>query len=225
VKSIVFLQGEPTSARQAEDVEWSAIDAPPLRAAPVGAQGATRWQLIKGEPGTPPQAVDYLVDDRGPALPTRDVHRVDLHGFTCFVGEEIAADGPEVDLATVPYAFVLALTVPAEYATELEAWYSYEHAPLLLEEPTWLRSRRYRALPAERAAQVLGTGIAGYQQPPWTHLVVHDLSSLDALGSPADMRARATPWRARLATHDWHRSSRRWRYQRLRYFDILSHSS
>ena len=60
---------------------------------------------------------------------------------------------------------------------------------MLLECADWLAARRLR--------------IADGEPADWTHLTLHYLADRRALDSPERARARATPWRTRLAQESW----------------------
>lgn len=110
------------------------------------------------------------------------------------VGERRAADAP-ADIVEAPLVYPVFFRVPAEGRREFDAWYDEEHLGILLACPWWPMCRRYE--------------IVDPAPGDWTHLALHHLTDLRALQSPERDAARATPWRARLAEHDWFRGDYR----------------
>jgi len=84
------------------------------------------------------------------------------------------------------HVYVLKYPVPLDYLYEFDAWFQYEHMPMLLEEPTWYGCRLYRAVGAST----------------YTFAAVHDLEP-QALTSDARNRSVDTPWWRRLKQHEW----------------------
>jgi hypothetical protein len=82
--------------------------------------------------------------------------------------------------------YLLKYPVPLEFAYEFDAWFHYEHMPMLLEEPTWYACEFYRSL-----------GPSMY-----TFAAIHHLEP-QALKSPARDRSVATPWWNRLKQYAW----------------------
>lgn len=119
-----------------------------------------------------------------------------VDGFTRYLAEEISDTGPASDGA---FLSINAFAVPPERAEAFDDWYESEHTPRLMEEPDWLRVRRYRI--------VEGTG------GPWTHLALHELASREAMDSPARTHARSGPKRDALARENWFNASGRWLYR------------
>ena len=74
----------------------------------------------------------------------------------------------------------------SKYHDEFDAWFQYEHMPMLLEEPTWYGCTFYRALGGSRYA--FGA--------------LHNLEP-QALTSDARNRSVDTPWWHRLTKHAW----------------------
>lgn len=111
-------------------------------------------------------------------------------GFTRYVAEEIGdQEGRTTDALDAPYVYAVFFDVPAEWDDDFNAWYEKDHIPLLMECDQWLMVRRFR--------------IADGEPKSWTHLALHYIADPGALRSPARERARATPWRARLAKETW----------------------
>lgn len=82
--------------------------------------------------------------------------------------------------------YLLKYPVPPDYFNEFDAWFSYEHMPLLLEEPTWYGCDFFRTL----APSVHTFAAIHYLEP-------------GALTSKARDRSIATPWWNRLKQYPW----------------------
>lgn len=81
--------------------------------------------------------------------------------------------------------------IPRESQLEFENWFATEHAPMILEEPALRRTSRLRIVRIE-----------GFERA-WTHLVVHELTGLEALSAPAFAAAQDAPGRRALLHLDW----------------------
>ena len=82
--------------------------------------------------------------------------------------------------------YLLKYPVPPDYFNEFDAWFSYEHMPLLLEEPTWYGCDFFRALAPSMH----------------TFAAIHYLEP-GALTSKARDRSVTTPWWNRLKQYPW----------------------
>ena len=82
--------------------------------------------------------------------------------------------------------YLLEYPVPLDYLHEFDAWFCYEHMPLLLDEPTWYGCDFFRALAPSM----------------YTFAAIHSLEP-GALKSPARDRSVSTPWWNRLKQHAW----------------------
>lgn len=82
--------------------------------------------------------------------------------------------------------FMLKYPVPLDYLYEFDAWFQYEHMPMLLEEPTWYGCEFFRAL----GASCYSFAALHYLEP-------------EALKSSARDRSLETPWWHRLKRLDW----------------------
>lgn len=83
-------------------------------------------------------------------------------------------------------AYLLKYPVPDDFAWEFEAWFKYEHMPLLHEEPTWYTCDFYRAM----------------RPSSYSYTAIHYLEP-GALTSAARDRSIATPWWNRLKQNPW----------------------
>jgi hypothetical protein len=82
--------------------------------------------------------------------------------------------------------YMLKYPVPFDYLYEFDAWFQYEHMPMLLEEPAWYGCELFRAL-----------GASSYTFAALQYLEPH------ALKSDARNRSVDTPWWHRLCKHEW----------------------
>jgi hypothetical protein len=96
-----------------------------------------------------------------------------------------AASGDAASGDPAPVILSVAMSVPAGSQDDMDAWYTQEHIPLLLQVPGWLRIRRYRLIPA-----------AGSSAPDF--LSLHELAGPEVLEEPGYRAAISTPWRDRV---------------------------
>jgi len=82
--------------------------------------------------------------------------------------------------------YLLKYPVPLDYLYEFDAWFQYEHMPMLFEEPAWYGCELFRAL-----------GASSYTLAALQYLEPH------ALKSDARNRSVDTPWWHRLCRHEW----------------------
>ena len=82
--------------------------------------------------------------------------------------------------------YLLKYPVPFDYLNEFDAWFQYEHMPMLFEEPSWYGCELFRALDASS----------------YTFATLQYLE-LQALKSDARNRSVDTPWWHRLCRHEW----------------------
>ena len=82
--------------------------------------------------------------------------------------------------------YMLKYPVPFDYLYEFDAWFQYEHMPMLLEEPAWYGCEFFRTL-----------GASNYTFTALQYLEPH------ALKSDARNRSVDTPWWHRLCKHEW----------------------
>lgn len=192
-------------------------------------QAATLIQIDLGEPAAETRAMallqsladptalaaDYYRSVEGPpsialsqtfeslaAIPQRDSSFLADRGlnFARHVTLEVADDAKTLEPA--PFLMIVSFCVPDARCTEVDRWYEYEHAPLLLKAEGWLRARRCRAVASEGNAR-------------WTHIALHSLRDIETLASKERAFARSTEWRARLEQEQWFQQAGRWVYERV----------
>jgi hypothetical protein len=175
-------------ARLAGVVLEPAPAGPPPAEAPAGAAellvlegdgraAPSRWLIAELEPGADAAAVLAVLAGGAPARVAFSARRLAQRDSAAFMPE------------FVTHVLPVAIPAPAEHVAELDAWYEQEHGDMLLRCPDWLRVRRYAIESIEGAA--------------WSRLALHDLASPHVLFTPQLRAAMSTPWRARLAEHEW----------------------
>ncbi len=120
--------------------------------------------------------------ERGQALPG-PMQGGAGHVATAWTGISIYRGGSE---KKGPLVYMLKYPVPLDYLYEFDAWFQYEHMPMLLEEPTWYGCEFFRSL-----------GPSCY-----SFAALHYLER-QALKSDARNISVDTPWWHRLKQHEW----------------------
>ena len=105
------------------------------------------------------------------------------HIATTWTGMRIYRGGSDRKGSIV---YMLKYPVPLDYLYEFDAWFQYEHMPMLLEEPAWYGCEFFRAL----GASSYTFAALQYLEP-------------NALKSDARNRSVDTPWWHRLCKHEW----------------------
>ena len=105
------------------------------------------------------------------------------HVATRWTGVRIYQCGSQQQGANV---YLLKYPVPDDFLYEFDAWFQYEHMPMLLEEPTWYGCEFFLSLGASCYA----------------FAALHNLEP-QALKSDARNRSVDTPWWHRLKAHAW----------------------
>lgn len=121
--------------------------------------------------------IERSVVDRSPEL------KSDTRALASWIGCHTRTFGRRQEST---FAYLLKYPVPADFFNEFDAWFSYEHMPLLLEEPTWYGCDFFRGL-----APSMHTFAALHYLEP------------GALTSQARDRSIATPWWNRLKQYPW----------------------
>lgn len=207
MKGLLFSQMEPPPDWEEDFNDWYETEHIPARMELPGFSAAMRYRAAEGEPKY--LACYFLADlavletpayRRLKSDPGERTARMlaNVRGFTRYTCTETSDTGPVSESPGLMQA--VAFAVPADDEADFDGWYDQEHVPMLMEAEGWLRVRRYRTQP-------------GFDGPAWTHLALHELRDAAALDSPERARARATDWRARLATRPWFGQSGRWLYR------------
>lgn len=140
---------------------------------PAAPQG--EWYAPEGRAGS-------IRVERGDAALAASDHRAGRM-TTTWTGVRIYRGGSD---RNGPIVYMLKYPVPFDYLYEFDAWFQYEHMPMLLEEPAWYACEFFRAL-----------GASSYTFAALQYLEPH------ALKSDARNRSVDTPWWHRLCKHDW----------------------
>jgi hypothetical protein len=204
---ILFSQMEPPPGGEDRFQEWYETEHIPARLAIDGFDLAIRYHAIEGSPAylaiyhlsdlAALDTSDYQHLKEAPSERTREILSV-VRGFTRYTCAQVFDSGRS---GAHRYLSVVAFAVPDSDVSEFDEWYETEHIPALLKEKDWLRVCRYRVLSGEGG--------------PWTHLALHELASLEAMGSPARAAARQGVLRDKLARRPWFGQSGRWLYEVL----------
>lgn len=203
-RTILFSQMKPRKD-EADFHLWYDEEHVPARVVLPGFLGARRFAAVTGSDDflaiyeaaakSAFETPEYAALRQNPTLRTRQMLDA-VDGFTRYLAEEISDTGGAPDGA---FLSVNAFAVPSAWNEAFDDWYESEHTPRLMEEPDWLRVRRYRVI----------EGSGG----PWTHLALHELARREAMDSPARMNARTGPKRDGLAQEPWFHTSGRWLYR------------
>ena len=140
------------------------------------AERAGEWYAPEGREGG-------VRIDRGEAALAAPAAASAGHVATTWTGVRVFKCGSE---QKGPIVYMLKYPVPFDYLYEFDAWFQYEHMPMLLEEPTWYGCEFYRALGASC----------------FTFAALHYLEP-GALKSDARNRSVDSHWWHRLKQHDW----------------------
>lgn len=138
-------------------------------------QAAGEWHAVEGKEG----CVRVMRGDEALVAPSTPAPglRTDWLGVRAFA----SGSGRRGSMV-----YVLKYPVPDEFRWEFEAWFEYEHMPMLHEEPTWYSCDFLHAL----------------RPSAYTYAAIHYLEP-GALTSAARDRSVATPWWNRLKQHAW----------------------
>jgi hypothetical protein len=201
---LFYVYTDPGTVPEAEFHDWYDHDHGPRRLSVPGFLGGYRYGAL--DDAKPPWLVLYDLDSPdvldgpeyqalgaspnerdktvGPGLATLD-RRI----YTQLSSDGAVADGP------APVLLSVALSVPAGGEEDLQAWYTDEHIPMLLQVPGWLRIRRFRL-------------VRGMDGPAPEFLSVHDLAGPQVLEEPGYRAAISTPWRDRVVASALQRERR-----------------
>jgi hypothetical protein len=199
--SILFSEMIPDVSYETEFNDWYDQEHIPLRMCVPGFRSAQRYiapgtrhylAIYEMESASVLQSPPYQEVKNNPSERTRRMLR-SVGGFTRYIGDQIGVQIkqtlPEIEPIDAEYVYAVFFAVPRERQEEFNDWYERDHVPTLLECKDWLMVRRFRIIEGE--------------PEKWSHLALHHLCNSGALSSPERERARASPWRARLAQESW----------------------
>lgn len=90
-------------------------------------------------------------------------------------------DVGRVTAEDTPWLYIVHTDIPDDIVDEYNAWYDQEHLPRLVTVPGVVRARRY-------------TAVGGSPR----YLTAYELTDRDAFESPEGLKARKTPWTAKM---------------------------
>ena len=201
---LFYVYTEPGSVDEAEFHDWYDHEHGPARLAVPGIRTAYRYRAL--DDLKPPWLVLYDLDSPevidsaaytslGARASARDKSvAAGLATLDRRVYEQISVDGSAPDPAA-PVLLAVGMSVPADAEDDLEAWYTDEHMPMLLDVPGWLRIRRYRLT-------------RSLDSPGPEFLSVHELAGPQVLDESGYRAAISTPWRDRVVASALRRERR-----------------
>jgi hypothetical protein len=197
-KSILFSEMTPQANWENEFHEWYNTEHIPVRMVLDGFVAAQRYKSTSSDSNlviydmTSQAALKtpgYTEVKERPSERTRWMLN-NVTGFTRYLADEIGVAGTlDERAALAPHLFVAMFSVPEDQCAEFDQWYVEAHLPIRLECGDWLAVRRF----------AITSGDPGR----YNRLAIHYLASEAALSSPERERARATPWRNRMAEYPW----------------------
>jgi hypothetical protein len=198
-KTVLFSEMTPPSEMEGDFNAWYDMEHIPLRMGAPGFHSAQRYKagdarnyLAVYEMHSPDalQTPEYSVIKNQQSERTRLMLGA-VSGFTRYIGTEIGSTTSTTsdDPLGAPVLYAVFFNVPLERQADFDAWYSTDHVPLLMQEPDWLGVRRFEIIDGAPEA--------------FNRMALHYLADQKALDSEARRKARATPWRAKLAREPW----------------------
>jgi hypothetical protein len=200
---LFYVYTDPGSVDEAEFHDWYDHEHGPARLTVPGIRSAYRYRALDEE--KPPWLVLYDLDSPevidsaeykalGAQASDRDKSvAAGLATLDRRVYEQISLDGSVDGPATVILAVAMSVAAGAE--DDLDAWYTDEHIPMLLDVPGWQRIRRYRLS-------------RSLDEPGPEFLSVHELAGPQVLDEPSYRAAISTPWRDRVVASALRRERR-----------------
>lgn len=198
--TVLFSEMTPPPDLEAEFNIWYNEEHIPIRMAAPGFVGSQRYkdgqtrnylavyEMKSADALTSPE---YDRIKKEPSPVTKQMLGA-VSGFSRYLGRQLtsrARAGMETSFINAPVLYPVFFNVPADRLADFDAWNEEDHLPLLMEEQKWLGIRRF--------------GIFDGTPGTYNRLALHYIVDREALDSPARSRARATPWRDRLAAEPW----------------------
>ena len=201
---LFYVYTEPGSVEEAEFHDWYDHEHGPARLMVPGIRAAYRYRAL--DDGKPPWLALYELDSPNvldspeyKALADEASDRdqsvaADLATLDRRIYSQLSEDGSPAG-RPVPVVLAVSMSVPAGSQDDMNAWYTQEHIPMLLEVPGWRRIRRYRL-------------VRGMDGPAPEFLSVHELAGPEVLEDPRYRAAVSTPWRDRVVASALQRERR-----------------
>jgi hypothetical protein len=206
---LFYVYTDPGTVPEAEYHDWYDHDHGPRRLSVPGFLGGDRYGAL--DDAKPPWLVLYDLDSPD-VLDSPEYQALGAtaseHDKTVGAGlatldrriyTQLSSDGTVVD-GPAPVLLSVALSVPAGDEDDLQAWYTDEHIPMLLQVPGWQRIRRFRL-------------VRGMDGPAPEFLSVHELAGPQVLEEPGFRAAISTPWRDRIVASALQRERRVFRFR------------
>ena len=202
--ALFYVYTDPGSVDEAEFHEWYDHEHGPRRLTVPGFRGGYRYGAL--DDAKPSWLVLYDLDSAdavdspeykalGASASEHDkAVGADLATLDRRVYTQLSSDGAAPD-EPAPVLLAVALSVPEGAEDDLQAWYTDEHIPMLLQVPGWRRIRRFRL-------------VRGMDGPAPEFLSVHELAGPQVLEAPAYRAAISPPWRDRVVASALRRERR-----------------
>jgi hypothetical protein len=191
---LFYVYTDPGSVDEAEFHDWYDHEHGPARLTVPGIRSGLRYQALDDQKPTwlalyeldGPEVIDSPAY-RELAAGASDRDKAVAAGLATLdrrVYELFSDDGSPVG-RPASAVLAVAMSVPADAEDEMNAWYTDEHIPMLLEVPGWRRIRRFRLTRSLDA-------------PGPDFLSLHELAGPEVLEAPGFLAAIRTPWRDRI---------------------------
>jgi hypothetical protein len=196
--TILFSEMNPPAARESAFNDWYDLEHIPIRMNAPGFISAQRYlaapsnylAVYEMESQAALKTSAYETIKSRPSALTREMLS-SVSGFTRYIGNQISWTCKPDQAGQMQDALLYAVwfDVPPARLSAFDDWYEQDHVPILMEADEWIAVRRFDIVESDPV--------------PFNRLALHYIKDLSALDSPARQRARATPWRAKLAEEDW----------------------
>jgi hypothetical protein len=197
--TVLFSEMTPPAEMEHDFNSWYDNEHIPLRMGAPGFHSAQRYKaddtrnylaVYEMESPNALQTPEYAEIKNQPSETTRSMLGA-VSGFTRYIGTEIGlvASTSSGEMLGAQTLYAVFFDVPTERQADFDAWYATDHVPLLMEETQWLGVRRFE--------------ISDGAPERYNRMALHYLADKSALESDARQKARATPWRAKLAQEPW----------------------
>ncbi len=199
-ESILFSEMTPPTDLEPEFNRWYDNEHIPIRMKSPGFVGAQRYRdgdtrnyLAVYELASP-AAISTPSYDRIKKQPSETTRKMlgAVSGFTRYLGRQLTSrsrSGTDESFINAAVLYPVFFEVPADRTADFDAWNEEDHLPILMEDERWLGVRRFEIFDGAPQA--------------YNRVSLHYLADRSALDSPARAKARATDWRARLASEPW----------------------
>jgi hypothetical protein len=204
-EGLFYVYTDPGTVPEAEFHDWYDHEHGPARLAVPGIRSLVRYRALDDQ--KPPWLALYELDGPGvldsPAYRAlgggvSDRDRAVLSGLGLLdrrVYEQVSSHGSPAAGDPAPAILAVAMSVSAGAEEDMNAWYSEEHIPMLLQVPGWWRIRRFRLTRA-------------MDDPAPGFLSLHEVAGPEVFEEPGYRAAISTPWRDRVVASALRRERR-----------------